>query len=229
MYQQTRKESITPKKTKEMKRFKLHGNTAYWNGLKLKSLNLVTLKEEETSPIPNGKRMYVNVVSNLYRDEIARKEVLAGEVSDTDKEYILNKLKTSVPNFLLTLDGKVVGYANLHHCHGTKEVEDTTDTESGETPIDIFGGIVDGDLSLLIVPATDTAPARKKEEPKKDYYVRQEVTISVCRKVSATSEEAESLKDSRDLFIRVKDFLDGNFNDDETSYAMYNYRTEVSE
>ena len=48
-----------------MRRFKLHGNTAYWNGLKLKSLNLVTLKEEETSPIPNGKRMYVNVVSNL--------------------------------------------------------------------------------------------------------------------------------------------------------------------
>lgn len=208
-----------------MKRFKLHGNTAYWNGLKLKSLNLVTLKEEETSPIPNGKRMYVNVVDNLYRDEIARKEVLAGEVSDTDKEYILNKLKTSVPNFLLTLDGKVVGYANLHHRHGTKDVEDTTDTE----PIDIFGGIVDGDLSLLIVPATDTAPARKKEEPKKDYYVRQEVTISVCQKVSATSEEAESLKDSRDLFIRIEDFLDGNFNDDETSYAMYNYRTEVSE
>lgn len=208
-----------------MKRFKLHGNTAYWNGLKLKSLNLVTLKEEETSPIPNGKRMYVNVVDNLYRDEIARKEVLAGEVSDTDKEYILNKLKTSVPNFLLTLDGKVVGYANLHHRHGTKDVEDTTDTE----PIDIFGGIVDGDLSLLIVPATDTTPARKKEEPKKDYYVRQEVTISVCQKVSATSEEAETLKDTRDLFIRVKDFLDGNFNDDETSYAMYNYRTEVSE
>ena len=208
-----------------MKRFKLHGNTAYWNGLKLKSLNLVTLKEEETSPIPNGKRMYVNVVDNLYRDEIARKEVLAGEVSNTDKEYILNKLKTSVPNFLLTLDGKVVGYANLHHRHGTKDVEDTTDTE----PIDIFGGIVDGDLSLLIVPATDTAPARKKEEPKKDYYVRQEVTISVCQKVSATSEEAEALKDSRDLFIRIEDFLDGNFNDDETSYAMHNYRTEVSE
>ena len=218
-----------------MKRFKLHGNTAYWNGLKLKSLNLVTLKEEETSPIPNGKRMYVNVVSNLYRDEIARKEVLAGEVSDTDKEYILNKLKTSVPNFLLTLDGKVVGYANLHRCHGTKEVEDTTDTESGENPIDIFGGIVDDDLSLLIVPATDTTPARKKEETKKEetekeYYVLQEVTISVSQKVSATSEEeAESLKDTKDLFIRIEDFLDENFNDDETSYAMRNYRTEVSE
>ena len=169
------------------------------------------------------------MVDNLYRDQIARKEALAGEASATDKEHILNKLKTSVPNFLLTLDGKVVGYANLHHCHGTKDLEDTTDTKSGEAPIDIFGGIVDGDLSLLIVPATDTAPARKKEEPKKDYYVRQEVTISVCQKVSATSEEAEALKDSRDLFIRIEDFLDGNFNDDDTSYAMYNYRTEVSE
>ena len=212
-----------------MKRFKLHGNTAYWNGLKLKSLNLVTLKEEETSPIPNGKRMYVNVVDNLYRDEIARKEVLAGEVSDTDKEYILNKLKTSVPNFLLTLDGKVVGYANLHHRHGTQDVEDTTDTE----PIDIFGGIVDGDLSLLIVPATDTTPARKKEETEKEetekeYYVLQEVTISVSQKVSATSEE-EALENATNLLAKVEDFLDKNFDNDETSYMTSCYRTEVSE
>ena len=207
-----------------MKRFKLHGNTAYWNGLKLKSLNLVTLKEEETSPIPNGKRMYVNVVDNLYRDEIARKEVLAGEVSDTDKEYILNKLKTSVPNFLLTLDVKVVGYANLHHRHGTKDVEDTTDTE----PIDIFGGIVDGDRSLLIVPATDTTPARKKEETEKEYYVLQEVTISVSQKVSATSEE-EALENATNLLAKVEDFLDKNFDNDETSYMTSCYRTEVSE
>lgn len=216
-----------------MKRFKLHGNTAYWNGLKLKSLNLVTLKEEETSPIPNGKRMYVNVVSNLYRDEIARKEVLAGEVSDTDKEYILNKLKTSVPNFLLTLDGKVVGYANLHRCHGTKEVEETTNTESGENPIDIFGGIVDDDLSLLIVPATDTTPARKKEETEKEetekeYYVLQEVTISVSQKVSATSEE-EALENATNLLAKVEDFLGKNFDNDETSYMTSCYRTEVSE
>ena len=216
-----------------MKRFKLHGNTAYWNGLKLKSLNLVTLKEEETSPIPNGKRMYVNVVSNLYRDETTRKEVLAGEVSDTDKEYILNKLKTSVPNFLLTLDGKVVGYANLHHRYGTKKVKDTTNTKSGETPIDIFSGIVDGDLSLLIVPATDTAPARKKEETEKEetekeYYVLQEVTISVSQKVSATSEE-EALENATNLLAKVEDFLDKNFDNDETSYMTSCYRTEVSE
>ena len=216
-----------------MKRFKLHGNTAYWNGLKLKSLNLVTLKEEETSPIPNGKRMYVNVVSNLYRDEIARKEVLAGEVSDTDKEYILNKLKTSVPNFLLTLDGKVVGYANLHNRYGTKKVKDTTDTKSGETPIDIFGGIVDDDLSLLIAPATDTTPARKKEETEKEetekeYYVLQEVTISVSQKVSATSEE-EALENATNLLAKVEDFLGKNFDDDETSYMTSHYRTEVSE
>lgn len=205
-----------------MKRFKLHGNTAYWNGLKLKSLNLNNLKEEETSPIPNGKRMYVNVVDNLYRDESARREVLVGEVSDTDKEYILNKLKTSVPNFLLTLDGKVVGYANLHHRHGTKDVEDTTDTESGETPIDIFGGIVDGELALLIIPATDTTPARKKEEPKKPYYVRQEVTISVYQKVSATSEK-EARENATDLLAKVESFLDENFSGEGNSYVTSDY------
>lgn len=211
-----------------MKRFKLHGNTAYWNGLKLKSLNLSNLKEEETSPIPNGKRMYVNVVDNLYRDESARKEVLVGEVSDTDKEHILNKLNTSVPNFLLTLDGKVVGYANLHHRHGTKDVEETTDTESGETPIDIFGGIVDGELALLIIPATATEPARKKEEPKEDYYVRQEVTISVYQKVSATNEK-EAREKATDLLEKVETFLSENFNDDDNgnSYVMSDYYTEV--
>ena len=154
--------------------------------------------------------------------------MLAGEVSDTDKNYILNKLKTSVPNFLLTLDGKVVGYANLHHRYGTKKVKDTTDTKSGETPIDIFSGIVDGDLSLLIVPATDTTPARKKEEPEKEYYVLQELTISVSQKVSATSEE-EALENATDLLAKVEDFLDKNFNDDETSYMTSHYRTEVSE
>lgn len=206
-----------------MKRFKLHGNTAYWNGLKLKSLNLSNLKEEETSPIPNGKRMYVNVVDNLYRDESARKEVLVGEVSDTDKEYILNKLNTSVPNFLLTLDGKVVGYANLHHRHGTKDVEDTTDTE---TPIDIFGGIVDGELALLIIPATATEPARKKEEPKEDYYVRQEVTISVYQKVSATNEK-EAREKATDLLAKVETFLDENFSGDGNSYVTSDYYTEV--
>lgn len=209
-----------------MKRFKLHGNTAYWNGLKLKSLNLSNLKEEETSPIPNGKRMYVNVVDNLYRDESARKEVLVGEVSDTDKEHILNKLKTSVPNFLLTLDGKVVGYANLHHRHGTKDVEETTDTESGETPIDIFGGIVDGELALLIIPATATEPARKKEEPKEDYYVRQEVTISVYQKVSATNEK-EAREKATDLLAKVETFLDENFSGDGNSYVTSDYYTEV--
>lgn len=212
-----------------MKRFKLHGNTAYWNGLKLKSLNLSNLKEEETSPIPNGKRMYVNVVDNLYRDESARKEVLVGEVSDTDKEHILNKLKTSVPNFLLTLDGKVVGYANLHHRHGTKDVEETTDTESGETPIDIFGGIVDGELALLIIPATATTPAKKKEEPKneEDYFVKQEVTISVYTKVKATCKE-EAHSKVPDLLSKVETFLDENFSPSDTcNYVTSDYTSEA--
>ena len=205
-----------------MKRFKLHGNTAYWNGLKLKSLNLVTLNEEETSPIPNGKRMYVNVVDNLYRDESARKEVLVGEVSNTDKEYILNKLKTSVPNFLLTLDGKVVGYANLRHRHGTKDVEDTTDTE----PIDITG-IFDDDFGISDIAALARLRKELQEPKKEDYYVRQEVTISVYQRVSAASKE-EALENATDLLAKVEDFLDENFNEEGTSYVTSDYFTEVN-
>lgn len=208
-----------------MKRFKLHGNTAYWNGLKLKSLNLATLREEETSPIPNGKRMYVNVVDNLYEVSDSRKEILVGEVSDSDKDYILAKLKNSVPNFLLTLNGKVVGYANLHHRHGAK-VDTTAPTEDGE-PIDIFGDIVDGSLALLIIPATATEPARKKEETK-DYIVRQEVTISVYQKVSATSEK-EAIGTATDLLSKVETFLDENFGSDNegNEYVVSDYYTEA--
>jgi hypothetical protein len=207
-----------------MKRFKLHGNTAYWNGLKLKSLNLATLREEETSPIPNGKRMYVNVVDNLYEVSDSRKEILVGEVSDSDKDYILAKLKNSVPNFLLTLNGKVVGYANLHHRHGAKvdtTAPATAPTEDGE-PIDIFGGIVDGNLALLIIPATATAPARKKTE-ETEYYVSQTLTISVTTKVKAESVE-DAKRKAPDFRGMTEDFLQSNFGD---NFVTSDYYTEA--
>lgn len=188
-----------------MKRFKLHGDTAYWNGLKVNALNLSTLNEEKTSPIPEGKRMYVNVVDNLYRDESARKEYLCGEISEDDKDCIRAILESATPDFLLTLDGKVVGYANLSHRHGRKE-----DTTGGcDAPIDIFAGIVDTDtLTLLHCRPTE------KPEPKKEYIVRHEVTITTYEKVSATSEE-DAKRNALDIFPKVEAFIEENFPDDE--------------
>lgn len=204
-----------------MKRFKLHGNTAFWNGLKLTALNLATLQEEITSAIPYGKRMYVNVVDNLYEVTDPRKEVLQGEVSTEDKEYILNKVKTATPNFLLSLNGKVVGYASLHHRHGYKDA-------ATPTPINV-DDIIDADLGILIIPATATEPARKKAETK-DYIVRQEITISVYQRVSATSEK-EATEKAIDLLCKVETFLDENFesDDDGNDYVTSDYYTEAYE
>ena len=202
-----------------MKRFKLHGNTAFWNGLKLTALNLATLQEEVTSTIPFGKRMYVNVVDNLYEVTDPRKEVLQGEVSAEDKEYILNKVKTATPNFLLSLGGKVVGYANLHHRHGYKDAPTPT-------PINVED-ILDADLAILIVPATATEPARKKT---KEYIVRQEVTLAVYTKVSAES-KADACAKAPDLLGKLETFLDENFpcDNDGNQYVTSNYTTEACE
>ena len=60
-----------------MKHFKLNGDTAYWkHGLNFDVLNLNTLETDATSPIPSDKRMWVNVVSNLYKVEGKEREVL---------------------------------------------------------------------------------------------------------------------------------------------------------
>ena len=106
-----------------MKRFKLHGNSANWkNGLRMSSLNLSTLTEEVSSPIPADSRMFVSVANNVFHVEDTRREIINGELSDEDKNAILSRIKNDTPDFLLTLEDKVVGYACLHYRKDGKRV-----------------------------------------------------------------------------------------------------------
>lgn len=132
-----------------MKTFKLHGNTAYWNKLGLVSLNLNTLQQDETTPIPDEKRVHVSVVSNLYKvvdDGIH--ETLKGEISESDKTELLSTLKNETPDFILSLGDKVVGYANYRLRNGATEPE--TSTPSYKSNFDIRSFIDD---SLTMNPA----------------------------------------------------------------------------
>lgn len=213
---------------RDMKRFRLHGKAANWvNGLRMSALNLRTLAEETSTPIPSGKRMYVSVANNIFHVDDTRREIIKGEVSDGDKDAILTSIKTSTPDFLLTLEDKVVGYANLCGRHGhrttatdTTENADTTEDE----PIDInIDEIVDGNLALLIVPATATAPARKKTGA---YIVKQTITIDVVEEVTAESKEDAAEKAS-DLLSKMEDFLDENYGDSHlyVAYGTRDYTT----
>ena len=106
-----------------MKRFRLHGKSANWmNGLRMSALNLSTLSEETSTPIPNGQRMYVNVANNVFHVNDTRREVLNGSLSKEDKDAILSRLQNDTPDFLLTLEDKVVGYAILHDAINGKRV-----------------------------------------------------------------------------------------------------------
>ena len=97
-----------------MKRFRLHGKAANWvNGLRMSALNLATLTEETSSPIPSDARMFVHVANGVVHVDDARREILTREICESDKNIILAQLQNNTPDFLLTLDDKVVGYANL--------------------------------------------------------------------------------------------------------------------
>lgn len=111
-----------------MKTFKLHGDTAYWQkGLSFNALNLNTLENDITSPIPEDKRVYVTLVSNVYRVKGTHDEVLKGEISESDKNAILTEIRQNTPDFILSLGGKVVGYANYKLRDGAVKPA-TTDT-----------------------------------------------------------------------------------------------------
>ena len=211
---------------RDMKRFRLHGKAANWvNGLRMSALNLRTLAEETSTPIPSGKRMYVSVANNIFHVDDTRREIIKGEVSDGDKDAILTSIKTSTPDFLLTLEDKVVGYANLCGRHGHRTATDTTATDTTEDePIDInIDEIVDGNLALLIVPATATAPARKKTGT---YIVKQTITIDVVEEVTAESGEDAAEKAS-DLLSKAEDFLAENYGDSHlyVAYCARDYTT----
>lgn len=133
-----------------MKHFKLNGDTAYWkHGLNFDVLNLNTLETEATSPIPSDKRMWVNVVSNLYKVEGKEREVLKGEISESDKNALLSQIKSNTPDFILSLGGKVVGYANLHHRKGCAVSINTEDSKSQKAQVNI-SDIVDDSLTLRV-------------------------------------------------------------------------------
>ena len=106
----------TETNTKNMKRFNLSGNTANWNnGLRMSALNLATLTEEVSTPIPADSCMLVSVANNIFHVNDVRREVISGEIADADKNAILSRIKYDTPDFLLTLEDKVVGYACLHY------------------------------------------------------------------------------------------------------------------
>jgi hypothetical protein len=217
-----------------MKRFKLHGKAANWvNGLRMSALNLRIFAEETSIFIPSDKRMYVSVANNIFHVDDTRREIIKGEISDTDKDAILTSIKTSTPDFLLTLEDKVVGYANLCNRHGHRTATDTTEDAdtTEEEPIDIdIDEIVDGaTLTLLIVPATATAPAHKRTGT---YIVKQTITIEVEEEVTAESKE-DAVENASDLLSKVEDFLDENYGDSHllpyVTYRTRNYITTTEE
>ena len=226
-----------------MKRFRLSGHTANWiDGLRMTALNLSTLAEEISTPIPADKRMYLNVASNVYHVEDARREVLDGEISDADKDFILTKIKAQTPNFLLTLDGKVVGYANLHSRHkGSANATDADDEDTATAtpaPFADISEIVDDNLVLLIIPApapvapaTTPAPAPK---PKKRYTISQSFTIIFTEEVDAEDEEtAQEL--ATDVRTDVENLLSDAYGDSQIlecwdlSTADYNIHCTCNE
>lgn len=114
-----------------MKRFKLSGRNANWkNGLRMSALDLHNLEEVETSPIPHGTRMYVSVANNVFHVKDTRREIVKGNISEGDKSAILNTLKNNIPDFMLTLEDKVVGFANLICPDGTRLCEPVYDDDA---------------------------------------------------------------------------------------------------
>lgn len=124
------------KQTRDMKRFKLHGNSANWkNGLRMSAIDLSTLAEVESSPIPNNTRMFVSVANNVFHVDDTRREIIKGEISNTDKKSILNTLKENTPDFLLTLENKVVGFAELRYRNNGNRVNTPTYDDDAEVEL----------------------------------------------------------------------------------------------
>lgn len=122
-----------------MKTFRLSGNTANWvKGLSMSALNLATLAEEISTPIPSNQRMHVSVANNVFHVNDERREILKGELSAKDKDAILDTIKSDTPDFLLTLGDKVVGYATLRFRHnGTRANEPALPEETKEELADL--------------------------------------------------------------------------------------------
>jgi hypothetical protein len=183
-----------------MKTFKLNGRNANWlNGLRMSALNLRTLTEEVSTPIPDDNRMYVSVANGVVHVDDERREILTHDVSEEDKGAILSAIKGDTPDFLLTLEGKVVGYANLCTPNGNRIADGDTDA----VDLDIDDIMDNVSFALRIVPVTATEPARKKE---KTFIVTQRITITLTDEVTAEDEES-ARKKARDLQENADDFI----------------------
>ena len=115
-----------------MKTFRLSGTTANWEkGLRMTAINLSTLAKEISTTFDSRNRMYVSVANNIFHVADNRREIIKGEISENDKNNILATLKKNTPDFLLTLDDKVVGYASLLNRATKQRVnEPTLDAET---------------------------------------------------------------------------------------------------
>ena len=113
----------------------------------MSAINLSTLAEVESTPIPTNARMYVSVANNVYHVDDTRREIIKGEIADTDKGNILWKIKNDTPDFLLTLENKVVGYAVLLHRNGNRVNTPKFDDETQEELTNLESVYENSDMS----------------------------------------------------------------------------------
>lgn len=149
-----------------MKKFKLNGRNANWkNGLRMSALDLHNLEDVETSPIPHGTRMYVSVANNVFHVKDTRREIVKGNISEGDKSAILNTLKSNTPDFMLTLEDKVVGFASLICPDGTRLCEPAYDHETELELTDLQAVYENSEM-------TDEDYRAKRKEIISDYVAR---------------------------------------------------------
>lgn len=199
-----------------MKHFKLNGDTAYWkHGLNFDVLNLNTLETDATSPIPSDKRMWVNVVSNLYKVEGKEREVLKGEISESDKNALLSQIKSNTPDFIISLGDKVVGYANLHHRKGCAVPTNTEDSKSQKAQVNI-SDIVDDSLTLKVTLVP------KSTEESLNYLARLKRELSCKNGIEriAIIDHAVHTLYIEDIPLKI---LNEEYNGEEEDYIKANY------
>ena len=219
-----------------MKTFRLRGETANWkNGLRMSAINLATLTEEESSTIPTNlykSRFYVSVANCVYHVDDTRREIFKGEITDADKKSILAVLKNETPDYLLTLENKVVGYAIVRKRNGERLNEPAYDAETEqklaivcekyaeeeitaaeyansceEIIADYIAKVVKPiDGAILLVAEIKPCESKKKETPKKIYRVVQRVTLEVSEEFDAEN-EYEACEKAHDLKEVVKNYV----------------------
>ena len=202
-----------------MKTFKLHGNTAYWlRGLSFNALNLNTLENDVTSPIPSDKRVYVTLVSNVYRVEGTHDEVLKGEISESDKNALLAEIKTNTPDFILSLNDKVIGYANYKLRNGATEPA-ATDTAKKYV-----------DVALVVTPNLELAPKIALAVNPQQYTTTEDIAaLAELRKKLSCNNGIERIAiiDHAMHTLYIEDIplkiLEEEYNGEEEEYIKDNY------